>query len=98
MNSRSYSLPVIHTKLHRPSVTPDYVNRDELDARLAAVRKEFRGRGIIYAGLTAEGIPEDKIKIERTVGNASAEDQEADPMMDRAIVVNMTGSMTEALE
>jgi hypothetical protein len=73
-------------------------NQRLLDARLAAVRKEFRGRGIIYAGLTMEGIPEDKIKIERTVGNTLAKDQDPDPMMDRAIVVNMTGSMTEALE
>ena len=34
MNGRSYALPIIHTKLHRPSVTPDYVRRGKLAARL----------------------------------------------------------------
>jgi hypothetical protein len=73
-------------------------NRRLLDARLEAVRKEFEVRGLFSGALGAAGLPKDKVKIERTVRDAVPEGEDQDPAMDRAIVVRLTGSMTEAME
>ena len=72
-------------------------NRRLLDARLEAVRKEFEIRGVIAGDVGYGGLDKDKVKIERFVAGGVPEGGESDPAMDRAIVVKMTGSMTEAL-
>ncbi|MBN1318692.1 MAG: hypothetical protein JXA42_24640 [Anaerolineales bacterium] len=73
-------------------------NQQLLDARLLEVRRAIAMQAMMQGALETINLPDDKVKIERTVVPKLSETEKDDPAMDRAIVIQITGAMSEKLD
>lgn len=74
----------------------DY-NQKLLDGRLKEARRAIEADAVIHGAMESLRLPDDRVKIERTVVPKVSETENDDPAMDRAIVIHIAGTRAEKL-